>query len=134
MMTTNQEPDWVADERKRAREEGLSVVDGNIWYKNPEGLNGDGSQFSGTEKTGYLVETAGRIQDVGLCQKTHLQIKIDGKWFEALIALGQVLRFFNLPSKRYGSSGNEQITIKPSGPSSAGINVIHSHDNTPHSI
>lgn len=106
-MTTNQEPAWVADERKRAREEGLSVVDGNIWYKNPEGLNGDGSQFSGTEKTGYLVTTAGHIQDVGLSQRTQLQIKIDGKWFEAPIALGQVLSFFNVPMKRYGSTGNE---------------------------
>jgi hypothetical protein len=116
MMTSQQEPDWVVDCRNRAREEGLSVVDGNIWYRNPAGLNGAGSQFSGAEQTGHLLSYAGRIQDVGLCER----IKVDGKWREVCIALGQVLRCFSMPIKRYGLTENEQITIKPSGPPSAG--------------
>jgi len=103
MAQMQQESAWIASNRLRASDEGLSVVDGNIWYKNPAGLNGDGSQFSGTDKTGYLLRYAGRIQAVGLCERTHLQIKVDGRWGEACIALGQVLRCFNMPITRYGS-------------------------------
>jgi len=79
MITQQHEPTWFTEDRNRARAEGLSVIDGNIWYRNPEGLTGPGLQFSGTEKTGYILSTVGRIQDVGLCEKTHLQVKIDGE-------------------------------------------------------
>jgi hypothetical protein len=111
MVTTQQEPVWVVEDRKRAREEGLSVVDGNVWYRNPEGRNGAGSQFSGTEQTGYLVETADRIQDVGLCGKTHLQIKIDQKWYEAPIALGQLLSCIDIPIKGMRNGGTAWLLV-----------------------
>jgi hypothetical protein len=102
MMTPQQDSAWVVQCRKRARDEGLSVIDGNIWYRNPAGLNGEGCQFSGTEQTGYLLGQAGRIQDVGLCELTHLLIKEDGNWCGVCISLGQVLDCFKLPRKRYG--------------------------------
>lgn len=81
---------------KRGREEGLSVVEGKVWYQNPEGLNGTGEVYK-------LNVDSEVVEDVGLCEKTHLQLKIEGRWYEFCVSLGQILTHFKMPVKRYGN-------------------------------
>ncbi len=85
---------WIAG-KNRASAEGFSVRDRRVWYLNPEGLNGSG-QF--VDYPG-IRRFAGRVEDFGMCEKTHLFIKSEGVWYDLCIALGQLLDEMSIPKK-----------------------------------
>ena len=97
MFNPVQEPREITLSRQRAQAEGLSVVAGHLHYRNPEGFNGPGEIV----RFGNLEHLDGKLQDVGLTERTHIVVKTGGEWIGAATALGQILTYFKMPIKRY---------------------------------
>jgi hypothetical protein len=93
------EKEEIAVCMRRARCEGLSVLQGKLWYKNPDGANGLGNISCCNNVKRY----AGRIQKVALDENTHLFLKVEDSWIDACTALGQILVDAGVEKKRYST-------------------------------